>query len=121
MMITKVTLADKFDLIQAVYQPKIAGELNDAYLKLVKIQGEFVWHQHATEDELFWVVQGRLLLKLRDGELWLEPGEFAIIPRGVEHCPYAEVETQVILLEPKSTLNTGDTQNDRTITQLEWI
>jgi mannose-6-phosphate isomerase-like protein (cupin superfamily) len=120
-MVTKVRLADKFDRIDAFYQPKIAGELNDAYLKLVKIQGEFVWHRHETEDELFWVVQGRLLIKLRDGDVWVEPGEFVIIPRGVEHCPFAEVETHVVLLEPKSTLNTGDVQNDRTVTQLDWI
>lgn len=120
-MVNKVSLADKFDRFQEVYQPKIAGELNDAYLKLVKIKGEFVWHQHETEDELFLVVRGRLLIKLRDGDLWLEPGEFAIIPRGVEHCPFAEEETHVVLLEPKSTLNTGDVQNERTVAQLEWI
>ncbi len=120
-MVNKVSLADKFDRFQEVYQPKIAGELNDAYLKLVKIKGEFVWHQHETEDELFWVVRGRLLIKLRDGDLWLEPGEFAIIPRGVEHCPFAEEETHVVLLEPKSTLNTGDVQNERTVAQLEWV
>jgi mannose-6-phosphate isomerase-like protein (cupin superfamily) len=120
-MLTKVNLAEKFSRFQEVYQPKIAGELNDSYLKLVKIKGEFVWHQHATEDELFLVVKGRLLIKLRAGEVWLEPGEFVVIPRGVEHCPFAEAETQVVLLEPKTTLNTGDVQNARTVAALDWV
>src|SRR5438128_5304269 len=98
-MIQKVNLAEKFGHFREVYQPKIAAELNDAYLKLVKIKGEFVWHQHEAEDELFWVVSGRLLIKLRDGEVWLGPGELVVIPRAVEHCPFAEEETQVVLLE----------------------
>jgi mannose-6-phosphate isomerase-like protein (cupin superfamily) len=120
-VIDKVNLAEKFARFQEVYQPKIAGELNDSYLKLVKIKGEFVWHQHELEDELFWVVQGRLLIKLRDGEIWLEPGEFVIIPRGVEHCPFAADEAQVVLLESKSTLNTGDVHNERTVANLDWV
>jgi len=120
-MVDKVVLANKFARIHEFYQPKIAGELNDAYLKLVKIKGEFVWHQHETEDELFWVITGRLQIKLRDGDIWLEPGEFAIIPRGVEHCPFAEEETQVVLLEPKTTLNTGDVQSERTVAHLDWV
>ena len=85
----KVNLAEKFSLFDEHWSPKIAGELNDSYVKLVKVQGEFVWHQHAEEDELFLVVKGRLLLKLRDRDVWLEEGEFAIVPRGVEHCPVA--------------------------------
>ncbi len=120
-MVDKVNVAGKFDRIHDFYQPKIAGELNDSYLKLVKIKGEFVWHQHEAEDELFWVIAGRLLIKLRDGDIWVEPGEFVIIPRGVEHCPFAEEEAQVVLLEPKSTLNTGDVQNERTVAQLDWV
>ncbi len=120
-MVNKVNVAEKFSRFQEVYQPKIAGELNDTYLKLVKFKGEFVWHQHATEDELFWVVQGRLLIRLRDGDIWLEPGEFVVIPRGVEHCPYAEEEAQVVLLEAKTTLNTGDVQSARTVTELDWV
>lgn len=120
-MVNKTNLADKFARFHDYYQPKIAGELNDAYLKLVKIKGEFVWHQHEHEDELFWVVKGRLLIKLRDGDIWLEPGEFVIIPRGVQHCPFAEEEAQVVLLEPKSTLNTGQVQNERTVAKLDWI
>src|SRR5437868_6143141 len=120
-MIQKVNLAEKFGHFRDVYQPKIAGELNDSYLKLVKIKGEFVWHQHELEDELFWVVQGRLQIKLRDGDIWLEPGEFVIIPRGVEHCPFAEEETHVVLLEAKTTLNTGDVHNERTVANLERV
>ncbi len=120
-MVSKVNLAEKFGRFQEVYQPKIAGELNDSYLKLVKVKGEFVWHQHEAEDELFWVVKGRLLIKLRDGDIWLEPGEFVVIPRGVEHCPFADDEAQVVLLESKSTLNTGDVQNERTVAQPDWV
>ena len=117
----KVNLAEKFSLFDEQWSPKIAGELNDSYVKLVKVQGEFVWHQHAEEDELFLVVKGRLLLKLRDRDVWLEEGEFAIVPRGVEHCPVAEEEAHVMLLEPKTTLNTGDVQDERTVTELERI
>jgi len=97
-----INIAQKFSLFQEYWQPHIAGELNDSYIKLAKLKGEFVWHLHENEDELFLVVKGKLLLKLRDRELWLEAGEFAIIPRGIEHCPVAEDEVQVILLEPKS-------------------
>ena len=120
-MVNKINLAEKFNKFQDAYQPKIAAALNDSYLKLVKIRGEFVWHQHENEDELFWVVQGRLQVKLRDGDIWLEPGEFVVIPRGVEHCPFAPDEAQVVLLEPKTTLNTGDIQNERTVAQPDWI
>ena len=117
----KVNLAEKFSRFDEHWSPKIAGELNDSYVKLVKVQGEFVWHQHAEEDELFLVVKGRLLLKLRDGDVWLEEGELAIVPRGVEHCPVAEEEAHVVLLEPKTTLNTGDVRDERTVTELERI
>ena len=102
----KVNLAHKFSLFQDHWSPKIAGEINDSYLKLVKFKGEFVWHRHEAEDELFLVVKGRFLVKLRDRDIWLEEGEFVIVPRGVEHKPIAEEEALVLLLEPKSTLNT---------------
>ena len=115
-----INIAEKFSQIQEYYRPRIAGELNDAYLKLVKLKGEFVWHQHENEDELFLVVKGRLLIKLRDRDLWLGEGEFVIVPKGVEHCPVAEEEVQAILLEPKSTLNTGNVQNERTVAA-QWI
>ena len=116
----KVNLAGKFGLFQEYWSPKIAGELNDSYLKLAKLKGEFVWHHHEAEDELFLVVKGRLLIKLRDRDISLDEGEFVIIPRGVEHCPVAEEEVHVLLLEPKSTVNTGNVENERTVGE-QWI
>ena len=115
-----VNIAMKFNLFQEYWSPRIAGELNDSYIKLAKLKGEFVWHHHENEDELFLVIKGKLLIKLRDRDLWLEEGEFAVIPKGVEHCPVAEEEVHVMLLEPKSTLNTGNIQNERTIAA-QWI
>ena len=117
----KVNLTHKFSLFQDHWSPKIAGELNDSYVKLAKLKGEFVWHHHEVEDELFLVVKGKLLIKLRDRDIWLEEGEFVIIPRGVEHLPIAEEEAHVLLLEPKSTLNTGNVRNARTVAELERI
>jgi mannose-6-phosphate isomerase-like protein (cupin superfamily) len=116
-----INLNQKFALFQEYWSPKIAGELNDSYIKLAKLKGEFVWHQHENEDELFLVVKGHLLIKLRDRDIHLKEGEFVIIPKGVEHLPIAEEEVHVLLLEPKSTLNTGNVQNERTVTDLEWI
>ncbi len=117
----KVNLADKFSLFQEYWSPKIVGELNDSHVKLVKLKGEFVWHHHENEDELFLVVKGRLLIKLRDRDIWLGEGEFTIIPKGVEHLPIANEEVHVLLLEPKSTLNTGNIQNERTVTDLQQM
>ncbi|PYP58941.1 MAG: cupin domain-containing protein [Gemmatimonadetes bacterium] len=116
-----VNLAEKFRQFDEHWRPKIVGELNDAYVKLVKVRGEFVWHRHELEDELFLVVKGRLLLKFRDHEVWVEEGEFVIVPRGVEHLPVAPDETHVVLLEPKSTLNTGNVRNERTVSELDRI
>jgi mannose-6-phosphate isomerase-like protein (cupin superfamily) len=116
----KVNLAQKLSLFHDHWSPKIVGELNDSYVKLVKVQGEFVWHHHEAEDELFMVVKGRLLIKLRDYDIELEPGEFAIIPKGIEHKPVAEEEVHLLLLEPKTTRNTGDVENERT-TVAQWI
>jgi mannose-6-phosphate isomerase-like protein (cupin superfamily) len=118
--IGKVNLAEKFGLIHAHWQPKIAGELNDSYVKLVKLKGEFVWHHHDTEDELFLVVKGALTIKLRNQDIQLGAGEIVVIPRGVEHCPVAEEEVQVVLIEPRSTLNTGNVRNERTV-ESEWV
>ncbi len=115
-----VNFAEKFQLFQECWSPRIAGELNDSYVKLAKLKGEFVWHHHESEDELFLVIQGRLRIQLRDGELVINPGEFAIIPKGVEHRPVAEEEVHVLLLEPKTTLNTGTETNERTV-EAEWI
>jgi len=117
----KVNLAEKFSLFQEHWSPKIIGEVNDAYVKAVKFKGEFLWHQHENEDELFLVVKGRMRMHLRDRTIDVNPGEFIIIPRGVEHMPVAEEETQVILLEPKTTLNTGNVRNERTRAKLERI
>jgi mannose-6-phosphate isomerase-like protein (cupin superfamily) len=119
-MVEKVNIAHKFSLFDEHWSPRIAGELNDSYVKLAKLKGEFVWHHHQEEDELFLVVKGKLLIKLRDRDIWLEEGEFVIIPKGVEHLPVAEQEVHVVLLEPKSTVNTGDVRNERTV-QDQWI
>ena len=119
-MIDVVNIAQKFSLFQEYWSPRIAGELNDSYIKLARLKGEFVWHQHENEDELFLVVKGRLLIKLRTGDLWLDEGEFVVIPKGVEHCPVAEEEVHVLLLEPKSTVNTGNIENERTVAA-QWI
>lgn len=116
-----VNLAEKFAKIDDYWHPRIAGELNDSYVKLAKLKGEFVWHHHDDEDELFFVVKGRLCIKLRDRDLWVGEGEFVIIPRGVEHKPVAEDEVHVLLLEPRATLNTGNVRDERTVDQPEWI
>jgi mannose-6-phosphate isomerase-like protein (cupin superfamily) len=120
LVVQKVNLAEKFDLFHEPWQPKIVGELNDSYVKLARLHGEFVWHHHEEEDELFLVVQGRLTIHLRDGDIILDPGEMVIIPAGVEHLPVAEEEVQVLLLEPKSTKNTGNIDNERTLDS-QWI
>ena len=117
-----VNLEQKFALFDDLWSPKIAGELNESHIKLAKIKGEFVWHQHENEDEMFLVVQGTLRIKVRgQDDLVLGPGEFAVIPKGVEHCPVAEDEVQIVMLEPKGTLNTGNVQNEHTQEELEWI
>ncbi len=120
-MIEKVNLAQKFDRFDEYWSPRIAGELNDSYVKLAKLKGEFEWHHHENEDELFLVVKGHLTIKLRDQDVELDPGEFAIIPRSVEHLPVAEEEVQVVLLEPKSTRNTGNVQSERTVADLKRV
>ncbi len=120
-MLEKVNLAQKFALIREQWQQSIVGELNDSYVKLVKLQGEFVWHHHEIEDELFMVVRGQLIIKLRDGDVALNEGEFLVIPRGVEHMPFAASEVWVLLFEQKSTVNTGNVVNERTNPNLETI
>ena len=121
MPVEKVNLAEKLTHFAETYKPKIVGEVNDAYVKLVKIRGPFVWHAHEKEDELFLVVKGRLTIHLRDGDVVLDPGEFVVIPRGVEHKPEADEEAHVVLLEPKSTLNTGNVVNERTLRDLQKL
>ena len=119
-MIEPIDLPDKFGLFREYWHPKIVGDLNDSYVKVAKLKGEFIWHRHESEDELFLVVKGTLTIKLRDKTLTLHPGQFVIIPKGVEHLPVAEHEVHVLLLEPKTTVNTGDVENERTVTP-EWI
>jgi mannose-6-phosphate isomerase-like protein (cupin superfamily) len=119
--IKTVSLVEKLGSFQDYWSPKVVGELNDCFVKLVKLKGEFVWHHHEAEDELFLVVKGSLLIKLRDRDIRVEEGEFVIIPRGVDHLPVADEEVQVLLLEPKSTLNTGNQANERTVAELDRI
>lgn len=116
--IEKVNLAEKFGLFAEHWSPQIAGEVNDAYVKLVKFAGEFVWHHHEAEDEMFLVVKGSMTMKLRDRDVEVGEGEFIIIPRGVEHMPVADEEAHVILFEPKTVLNTGNVTNERTRREL---
>ena len=116
-----INLSKKFRKFQDYWSPKILAEFNGSHVKIAKLKGEFVWHHHETEDELFLVVNGNLLIKLRDQDIYLEEGEFVIIPRGVDHLPIASEEAHVLLLEPKTTLNTGNIDNDRTVIDLERI
>jgi mannose-6-phosphate isomerase-like protein (cupin superfamily) len=117
----KINVADKFSRISEMWSPKILGEVNDSYIKAVKFIGEFVWHHHENEDEMFMVISGKLRMKFRDREEIVGPGEFIIVPRGVEHLPVSDQETQVLLFEPKSTLNTGNVRNERTQAELEKL
>lgn len=117
----KIILSQKFSLFTEHWSPKIVGELNDSYIKLAKLQGEFVWHHHDDEDELFFIVKGQLLIKFKDKDVLLNEGEFIVIPKGVEHLPVAEQEVHVMLIEPKTTLNTGNVVNERTVENLNKI
>src|SRR5689334_6507467 len=117
----KVNLAQKLSSFQDHWSPKIVGELNGQHLKLVKFQGEFVWHHHEAEDEMFLVVEGRFRMDFRAGERWVEAGEFLIVPRGVEHRPVAPEEVSVLLFEPAGTLNTGAAGGDRTVAEPERL
>ena len=120
-VVQKVNLAQKLALFDEPWSPKIVADLNDAHVKVVKLDGEFVWHHHDDEDELFLVVAGRLRMEFRDGDVVLEPGELIVVPKGVDHRPVAEGETHVVLIEPKTTLNTGNVRNERTVEQLERV
>jgi len=116
-----VNLAEKFSRFSDYCNPRVIGEVNDCHVKAVKLKGEFIWHHHEREDELFLVVQGTLRMKFRDREAVVREGEFVVVPRGVEHCPVADDEVHIVLIEPKSTLNTGNITNERTVAQLERI
>jgi len=116
-----IDLAQKLAQFQDSWNPRVVGSVNDCEVKLVKLAGEFCWHSHANEDELFLVLEGRLRMRFRDGEQVLMPGQLIIVPRGVEHLPIAEPTCSVLLFEPKTTLNTGDAQDPRTRRDLERI
>jgi len=117
-----INLAAKFGGFREAWSPKIVADVNDMHVKVVKLRGEFVWHAHEREDELFLVVAGRLRMQLRDGDRELGPGELIVVPRGTEHCPLALTdEVHVVLLEPKTTLNTGNVRNERTVEELERL
>ena len=111
----KINLAEKFSLFTEYWSPKIVGELNGQQVKLVKFKGPFVWHHHEQEDELFYVVKGCFDMEFRDKTITINEGDFIIIPRGVEHRPNANEEVEVMLFEPATTLNTGNTENERTV------
>src|SRR5919206_4491916 len=117
----KINLKEKLNLFDAHWQPKIVGELNGQYVKLVKFQGPFVWHHHTGEDEMFLVIKGRFRMEYEDHDEWIEEGEFIIVPRGLEHRPVADEEAHVLLFEPASTVNTGNVRSDLTATELERI
>ncbi len=116
----RVNLAEKLASFEEYWKPKIVAEVNDTYVKLAKVKGEFVWHRHETEDELFLVVKGRMHLQTREGMFPWKAGDMTVVPRGTEHRPVAEEEAHVLLIEPKSTVNTGDVRDNRT-TEAEWI
>jgi len=120
-MLAPINLCEKLTRFQDHWSPKIIADLNDAHVKLAKVQGEFVWHRHAEEDELFLVLHGRLVIQLRDGEMVLGPGEMVVIPKGVEHRPVAEEEVHLLLVEPKAIRHTGDVVEERTVVQWERI
>ncbi len=115
----KVNIAEKLSLFNDYRNPRIIGELNDQHVKAVKLKGEFVWHKHENEDEMFLVIKGCLTMELRDQTISINEGEFLIVPRGVEHKPVAEEEVHILLFEPATTLNTGNVINEMTRTELE--
>ena len=118
---SKVNIPEKFSKITEYWNPHIAAELNGQYVKLVKVNGEFVFHHHEHEDEMFLVVKGRFRMDFRDRHEWIGEGEFIVVPRGVEHRPVAEEECWIVLFEPASTLNTGNVVNERTVRELEHV
>jgi mannose-6-phosphate isomerase-like protein (cupin superfamily) len=120
-MLDKINLAEKFSRITEYWKPYIAGELNGQLVKLDKLKGEFVWHHHENEDEMFLGVKGRFRIEFRDKTVWLEEGEFIVVPRGIEHKPVADEEAWIVLFEPASTLNTGNVDNEFTLRELEKV
>lgn len=120
-MLKKVNLRNKLDLIHDHWRQRIVAEFNETQVKISKVKGEFDWHHHEHEDELFWVLSGRLLIQFRDQDVWLEEGELLVVPKGVEHRPVAPDEVEVAVIEPAGTVNTGNLTNEKTRADLEWI
>lgn len=116
-----VNVKEKLSMFDEHWSPKIVGELNGQQVKLAKLKGEFIWHFHENEDELFWVIKGQLLMKMRNQDVVINEGEFFIVPKGVEHLPVAQQECHIMLLEPASTLNTGNINNERTLEELQKL
>ena len=119
--IDTINIADKFSKFSEQWSPKIIAELNGQHIKIAKVEGDFIWHKHDNEDELFLVIKGTLHMKLRDGEKTIGEGEMIVIPQGVEHLPYANEETWILMMEPTTTLNTGNIVNEKTVSNLENI
>jgi mannose-6-phosphate isomerase-like protein (cupin superfamily) len=119
--VQSINLAKKFALFEDTWSPKIVGAFNENYVKLVRIDGEFIWHHHEREDELFVVLDGRLTMQFRDGDVPVGPGEIIIVPRGVEHRPVTDRPVRIMLIEPKSVVNTGNVREERTVEDEEWI
>ena len=117
----KINIAEKLSLFSEYWQPHLVAQVNDTDVKLAKLHGEFVWHHHEHEDEMFLVIKGRLLMQFRDRDEWIEPGEFIVVPRGVEHRPVAPEEVELMLIEPRGTLNTGNVLNERTRAEIPAI
>ena len=120
-MMDKVSLSEKFDLVTEYWSPRVVGDLNGQQVKIAKFKGEFIWHRHDAEDEMFLVMRGRLAILLRDKTVELTEGEMFVVPRGVEHKPVAEEEVHTLLFEPASTVNTGNVRNEKTIVNPERI
>ena len=116
-----INLGQKLSKIDALWTPKIVAQMNDYYIKLVKIEDEFVWHSHPETDEVFLVIEGSMRIDFRDGAVELEQGELVVVPRGVDHRPFAERVCKILLIEPTETVNTGDAGGDRTVADLDWI
>ncbi|OLL32852.1 cupin [Burkholderia sp. SRS-W-2-2016] len=116
-----INLLDKIRLIDGHWQPRVVAEMNDYQFKVVKLLGDFIWHHHADTDETFIVLEGRLRIDFRDRSIELQAGEMAVVPKGVEHKPYAEAEVKVLLIEPRGVLNTGEMTSDRTVANDQWI
>lgn len=120
-MLTKISLSEKLALFSDHWSPKVVADLNDSHVKLAKVKGEFVWHSHEHEDELFFVIAGQLIIELRDGAVTLDPGEFVVVPKGVEHRPVAAKEVHLMLIEPKAILHTGGVDDPRRVEEWEHL